>query len=32
MATRAAYARERTGVFGQTWLFLGHEAEAPEAG
>jgi len=27
-----AYARERTGVFAQAWLFLGHEAEAPNAG
>lgn len=27
-----AWARERTGVFGRAWLFLGHEAEAPEAG
>lgn len=27
-----AYGRERTGVFGQAWLFLGHEAEATEPG
>ena len=27
-----AYVRERDAVFGQAWLFLGHEAEAPEAG
>jgi choline monooxygenase len=27
-----AWARERTAVFGRAWLFLGHEAEAPEAG
>ena len=27
-----AWSRERTGVFGRAWLFLGHEAEAPEAG
>lgn len=27
-----AWARERTGVFGRAWLFLGHEAEAPEPG
>ena len=27
-----AYARERQAVFGRAWLFLGHEAEAPEPG
>jgi len=27
-----AWARERAGVFGQAWLFLGHEAEAPGTG
>lgn len=27
-----AWARERSAVFGQAWLFLGHEAEAPEPG
>lgn len=27
-----AWLRERAGVFGWAWLFLGHEAEAPEAG
>lgn len=27
-----AWARERSAVFGRAWLFLGHEAEAPEAG
>ena len=27
-----AYARERQAVFGNAWLFLGHEAEAPEPG
>lgn len=27
-----AYARERAGVFGRSWLCLGHEAEAPEPG
>ncbi|MDO1560466.1 aromatic ring-hydroxylating dioxygenase subunit alpha [Brevundimonas sp. 2R-24] len=27
-----AYARERVHVFGRAWLFLGHEAEAPEPG
>lgn len=27
-----AWLRERAGVFGQAWLFLGHEAEASEAG
>jgi len=27
-----AWARERSGVFGKTWLFLGHEAEAAEPG
>lgn len=27
-----AYTRERTQVFGQAWLFLGHEAEAAEPG
>lgn len=26
------WARERSAVFGRTWLFLGHAAEAPEAG
>src|SRR5690606_15430846 len=27
-----AYARERAGVFGRSWLCLGHEAEAPGPG
>lgn len=27
-----AWTRERTGVFGAAWLFIGHEAEAAEAG
>lgn len=27
-----AWERERAGVFGRTWLFLGHEAEAPAEG
>lgn len=27
-----AYVRERAGVFGRSWLCLGHEAEAPEPG
>ena len=27
-----AWLRERTGLFGHTWLFLGHEAEAQDAG
>lgn len=27
-----AWARERTAVFGRSWLFLGHEAEAVAAG
>ena len=27
-----AWARERTGVFGRAWLFLGHEAEAAAPG
>ena len=27
-----AWARERSAVFGRAWLFLGHEAEAAEAG
>ena len=27
-----AWARERAGVFGRAWLFLGHEAEAPGTG
>lgn len=27
-----AWARERTGVFGKAWLFIGHAAEAPHAG
>jgi len=27
-----AYDRERKDVFGHAWLFLGHEAEVPEAG
>jgi len=27
-----AWARERSGVFGKTWLFLGHEAEAAAPG
>lgn len=27
-----AYARERQAIFGQAWLFLGHEAEATEPG
>lgn len=27
-----AYARERQAIFGSAWLFLGHEAEAPEPG
>lgn len=27
-----AWARERSAVFGKAWLFLGHEAEAPETG
>ena len=27
-----AWTRERAAVFGRAWLFLGHEAEAPEAG
>ncbi|HEY1224589.1 MAG TPA: SRPBCC family protein [Brevundimonas sp.] len=27
-----AWVRERTGVFGRAWLFLGHEAEASEPG
>jgi len=27
-----AWARERTGVFGRAWLFIGHEAEAAAAG
>ena len=29
---RDAWLRERAEVFGRSWLFLGHEAEAPEAG
>lgn len=27
-----AYARERDGVFARAWLFIGHEAQAPEPG
>jgi choline monooxygenase len=27
-----AYARERDAIFAHAWLFLGHEAEAPEPG
>jgi choline monooxygenase len=27
-----AWSRERPGVFGRAWLFLGHEAEAPAPG
>ena len=27
-----AWTRERSGVFGRSWLFLGHEGEAPEPG
>jgi choline monooxygenase len=27
-----AWARERAAVFGRSWLFLGHDAEAPAAG
>jgi len=27
-----AWARERSAVFGRSWLFLGHEAEAPAPG
>jgi len=27
-----AWARERSAVFGRAWLFMGHEAEAAEAG
>jgi choline monooxygenase len=27
-----AWARERSAVFGEAWLFLGHEAEAPAPG
>jgi len=27
-----AWARERTGVFGRAWLFIGHEVEAAAAG
>lgn len=31
-ADPAAHARERDAVFGRTWLFMGHEAEAPAPG